>query len=74
MDLEKYIASNYLKVIDRIIRKRGGDQTMVYKRQIIFFEFLAKIYILLELFIILARIMKLTGVICISLFLVKGSC
>jgi hypothetical protein len=32
IDLEKKIASNYLVIVDRIVRKQGGNQTIVYKK------------------------------------------
>jgi hypothetical protein len=32
IDLEKYIAGNYLKITDRIIRKKGNNQIIIYKK------------------------------------------
>jgi hypothetical protein len=57
--LDTRLTTNHNKVIERIVRKRGKDQILVYKGQIMFFEFLNKLYISLETPIILVRIMKL---------------
>jgi hypothetical protein len=36
-NLEKKITGNYLVIVDRMVRKRGGDQIIVYEGQIVFF-------------------------------------
>ncbi|CZR63431.1 uncharacterized protein PAC_13328 [Phialocephala subalpina] len=62
LTLEKRIAHNYMKVVERIVKKRGSDQTLVLESQIVLFEFPKEMRTSLELLTIPIRIMKLISV------------
>lgn len=61
--LEKRIAENHGEVANRMVGKRGGDQTMVIEGQIVLFEFPKQMRTSLEPRSIPARIVKLSGVV-----------
>jgi hypothetical protein len=58
-----------MKIRERIIQKRGSlAEYNILEGQIIFFEFPGKIYIILELKIIAARVIKVNTAIIINVF------
>jgi hypothetical protein len=58
-----------MKIRERIIQKKGSlAEYNILEGQIIFFEFPGKIYIILELKIIAARVIKVNTAIIINVF------